>query len=72
MTDYITIQQMGTDLDQGTIYFMNHLGITVETSPIIGSLTQIQISDLPNGIYFVKIISDNGDYLHTQKIIKMS
>jgi Secretion system C-terminal sorting domain len=72
MTDYITIQQMETDLEKGTIYFINHLGITVKTSSIIGSQTQIQISDLPNGIYFVKIISDNGDYLHTQKIIKMS
>jgi hypothetical protein len=72
MTDYITIQQMETDLQKGTINFINHLGITVKTSSIFGSQTQIQISDLPNGIYFVKIISDNGDYLHTQKIIKMS
>ncbi len=68
----ITIRQVDRNLKTGTINFINIFGKTVKTSPFMENQTQIEVSDLPNGVYFIKIISDKGDYLHTQKIIKMS
>ncbi len=67
----ITIRQLDRYLNKGTIYFINIFGKTVKTSPLIDAQTQVDVSDIPTGIYFIKIISDDGKPIHDQKIIKL-
>jgi len=51
-----------------TIEFISFLGQTVLSQPNVGNTTKIDVSDLSNGIYFVRIISENGTSV--QKFVK--
>jgi len=51
-----------------TIEFVSFLGQTVLSQPNVGNTTKIDVSELSNGIYFVRIISETGTSV--QKFVK--
>ncbi len=51
------------------LQILNVLGQVVQTTNIINQTTQLNISDLKNGLYFVKVLEGNK-VIATQKIIK--
>jgi hypothetical protein len=51
-----------------TIEMVSFLGQTVLTQSNIGNTAKVDISDLANGVYFVRIISENGTKV--QKFVK--
>jgi hypothetical protein len=54
--------------DQGTLSIINIHGQEIMTQKPEGLKTEIQIRDLPRGIYFVKLYSDKG--ISTLKFVK--
>ncbi|MDR2971710.1 MAG: DUF2436 domain-containing protein [Bacteroidales bacterium] len=64
-TNNITITS-GTNFH--TIEVVSFLGQTVLSQPNVGNTTKLDVSTLTNGVYFVRIISDNG--ANVQKFVK--
>jgi photosystem II stability/assembly factor-like uncharacterized protein len=54
--------------DQGTLSVTNIHGQEILTQKIEGFKTEVQISNLPSGVYFVKLYSDKG--ISTGKFVK--
>lgn len=67
--DKLNIESIGLNYNKIKIQVINSLGqIVMEEASLIGH-SQFNIKDLPKGLYFVKVISDN-QIIATQKIVK--
>ena len=66
-TDKITVQTSGSK--ELTVELSTISGTLIYKSKIEGTLHQINVSNLSNGVYFVTVKSDN--YYHTRKIKKL-
>ncbi|MCL1968378.1 MAG: T9SS type A sorting domain-containing protein, partial [Bacteroidetes bacterium] len=55
----ITIESEG-NLMMNTIEVINFLGQTVITRPVTGSSVKLDVSNLNNGVYFVRVASEKG------------
>jgi hypothetical protein len=51
-----------------TIEMISFLGQTVLSQPNVGNTTTLDVSNLPSGVYFVRIISEQGT--NVQKFVK--
>jgi hypothetical protein len=66
-TEAVTVQ---TGVNKGfTVELSTINGTLIYKSKIEGTLHQINLSNLSNGVYFVTVKSDN--FYHTRKIMKL-
>lgn len=65
--DVLNIQYNGMEVSKANILVYNSIGQIVIHQKLE---TQLSLSTLDKGIYFIKIISENGKSIHQQKIIK--
>lgn len=73
---YDGINIKGYDLSQthtqGSILILDLYGKILKSQEMKDSYSYVDISEIPNGIYFLKIISDKGEHLYNQKLLIMS
>jgi hypothetical protein len=58
------------DEDISTVYIYNLQGVKMEERQITGNMAKFNIVRYPKGIYLVRVLSNNGKYAGTGKIIK--
>ena len=66
--NYISISNSGDKL--GLIKIFNSTGLIVKSQKISSQKASIDISSLPNGLYFLRQINDHGKVLFTSNFIK--
>ncbi|MDD3003587.1 T9SS type A sorting domain-containing protein [Flavobacterium sp.] len=66
--DFIEINLNNTLTNNTTLDIYNNIGILHKTEKLTANTTQIYISNLASGIYFLKITSENG--ISVKKLIK--
>lgn len=70
-TDYITIHSKIRDYQGSTVVLTDTYGSKIKSQFMTDVQSQIDISNLPVGMYFVSVISANGKAITTSKIIKL-
>lgn len=69
--DYITIHSKIRDYQGSTVVLTDTYGSKIKSQIMTDVQSQIDISNLPVGMYFVSVISANGKAITTSKIIKL-
>jgi len=66
-----TIGIVNINFTDGILYYeiTDAIGKVIQTSKVVNNKTEVNLSEYDNGIYFVKVFNDNGEFL-TKKIIK--
>ena len=69
-TDYLQIDAANIDLTNGSIIIVNGMGQVVKTMEA-NSISNINIADLANGVYYLKILDKNNQAIGVAKFVKL-
>jgi hypothetical protein len=68
-TDFVTVVTQDDQIDQ--LMLQDLSGKVIKQEEVVGPKTQLDLSELPKGMYFIHALGEAGDRLTYCKVIKL-